>query len=339
MRGIFFAPRGHASNSIAAAVPSVLDSVVASTADRSTLRPSDVPGDDEGSASSDDRIARWLQHLDREFARSKRVATLQLARELIVSNMYDIHAWNQSAALGHTELSATLPEALSALRTASEAFRSVSAAARARSPDISVNAYRLVSLLYDLVTQAVHPSCPAATSVLFLTTARDAVYLFISVTPVHSGQQLATIPHLSMLFYNDCLFLSHHLLALQNQFLVPFRARVSHPSAVVDAAVPPAEHFEHGHQWSVLVDLVGPVRALGAKFISSLLSSQREAVFDVLRQFPTVADLAESKAVEAAMSCVKQILHLSQRLQKAWKVMFSIFSKHSQFLQLFALSG
>lgn len=45
---------------------------------------------------------------------------------------------------------------------------------------------------------------------------RNLVELFFAIVPIYYATKLQTVPQLSVIFHNDCMFLAHHLLLLSN---------------------------------------------------------------------------------------------------------------------------
>lgn len=53
---------------------------------------------------------------------------------------------------------------------------------------------------------------------MYYDTARDILGLFRAIAPLVKAQDIKQIPRVAMLFYNDCMLISHHLLTLGNRY-------------------------------------------------------------------------------------------------------------------------
>jgi hypothetical protein len=92
-----------------------------------------------------------------------------------------------------------------------------------------------------------------------LATIRDVVTLVMAVTPVFRAVELGSVLHLAALFWNDCLYLAHHLARLHT-FLKLYDAK----------------HMG----W---IDLVAPLKALGGKyFVLQIATIKREVSDNIL---------------------------------------------------------
>lgn len=81
---------------------------------------------------------------------------------------------------------------------------------------ISVCTSQLLELVRYTLNEAIHSK--SESSNILITTARDLFEVFIAVIPIHYIMKLQTVPQLSVIFHNDCMYLAHNLLLLSNSF-------------------------------------------------------------------------------------------------------------------------
>ncbi len=124
----------------------------------------------------------------------------------------------------------------------------------------------------------------------------------MQITPVYRATELQTITQLSVLFYNDCLFLSHHLTHMNVQFrlaLLPCEAAAT--NALSDVS---------------FVDLVGAVKSLGIKYFVMQLSLTKSTVLEAMRTTAPAHTTLSTASAAAAAAATRVSAVVSSKLTK-----------------------
>ena len=64
--------------------------------------------------------------------------------------------------------------------------------------------------------------------------ARDIIDLFRAVVPIHQAEVLETDPTRTAIFYNDCIYISYHMLTLGYQFQKELPASLQKSATFID---------------------------------------------------------------------------------------------------------
>jgi len=156
---------------------------------------------------------------------------------------------------------------------------------------------KLMKLAYQTLIEATQ-STPQCAIQLFYTV-RNMFELYLNVLPTYHKQHLSTLPQLSALHHNNCMYIAHHLLTLGHQF----RSKLPEPLNQGVAS---------------FVDLVPVIRQMGEKCFLDQLKKQQSNLLELVKNtdgFANVHEDAKGLQVEKTM---KQILHLLNYLGKVW---------------------
>ncbi|RKP09481.1 Centromere/kinetochore Zw10-domain-containing protein [Thamnocephalis sphaerospora] len=167
---------------------------------------------------------------------------------------------------------------------------------------ISVQTQTLVDLIHQTLDQAVLATEPNDAVELFCC-ARDFFHLHRAIIPVHWADELASSPARAAIFYNDCQFIAHHLLALGYRYSKPLAKAL--------------------HSMATFIDLVPTFRSLGQEQFRRVLVAQRDqavAYITITGGFQGL-DIPERRdRIEAAFKHTAQ--HCLQ-LARSWKALLA----------------
>lgn len=162
---------------------------------------------------------------------------------------------------------------------------------------ISESTKKLMNLAYETLIEATQstPQC----AVLLFYTVRNMFELYCNVVPTYHEKRLSTLPQLSALHHNNCMYIAHHLLTLGHQF----RPKLPEP---LNQSV------------GSFVDLVPNIRQMGEKCFLEQLKKQQSHLLELVKATEGFANAHEDSKGLQVEKTMKQILHLLTYLGKIW---------------------
>ncbi|KAL5009051.1 hypothetical protein ScPMuIL_014632 [Solemya velum] len=160
---------------------------------------------------------------------------------------------------------------------------------------ISACVQQLMYLAYETLHEATDSSEQCAIQLFYAV--RNLFELFCSVFPTYHRQSLASLPQLTALHHNNCMFIAHHLITLGHQF----RTKLPH-------ALNPT-----------FVDLVTKVRRIGTESFLEQLSTQKNQLLESLNGAKGFNSVSEDEGYFDAEKAIKQALHQLNHLQNIWQ--------------------
>jgi len=130
--------------------------------------------------------------------------------------------------------------------------------------------------------------------------------LFRAVMPAYHQQSIEDIPGLAMLFFNDCMYISHHLLTLGFQY----QAKLPSPLS----------------KTATFVDLIPLFRQLGDHYYQLQMKKRREALLELVGEAGGLARTNEEERFAFVEKVIRQLTLGLTQLSKAWKVLFLFLS-------------
>ncbi|KAJ7380440.1 Centromere/kinetochore protein zw10 [Desmophyllum pertusum] len=162
---------------------------------------------------------------------------------------------------------------------------------------ISESTEKLMNLAYETLIEA-SQSTPQCAIQLFYSV-RNMFELYCNVVPTYHQEHLSTLPQLSALHHNNCMYIAHHLLTLGHQF----RPKLPEPLNQSVAS---------------FVDLVPTIRQMGEKCFLEQLRKQKSNLLEVVKATKGFANAHEDDKGLQVEKTMKQILHLLSNLGKVW---------------------
>ncbi|TPX72350.1 hypothetical protein SpCBS45565_g00434 [Spizellomyces sp. 'palustris'] len=241
-------------------------------------------------------LTEYCKNSDVRFANKKHLKLIQAAREIIMKTDYSTVMLAESKPLPLSTL-ISLPEAETNMESIAigdeieDLFSFPSCA-------ISTKAQQLLQLAITTLSDAAKLT-PYCAERMVLST-RDMFDLFRAMVPVYDGSKLDTIPQLSMVFYNDCMYLAHECMTLGWRY----------------------REMLGGGSEITFIDMVAPFRSLGDKYYKVQMETQRKNLLDCIESAGGFDVLAERRH-EIVERAIKQVLYQLTHLSKVWKPVLS----------------
>ncbi|XP_039270021.2 centromere/kinetochore protein zw10 homolog [Styela clava] len=162
---------------------------------------------------------------------------------------------------------------------------------------VSICAIDLMKLAYKTMQEASQsdPVC----AVKLVTITQNIFDLYGTAYPIYHANSLENLPQFSAIFYNDCMYLAHHLITFGHQFSVT-------PNASKLLRV------------LTFMDKVVVLRRLGAECFLKQMSRQKDIMIQCLEPFLTFSELRGADKYEIGEKAIRQILDLLNHLKKVW---------------------
>ncbi|EDV29406.1 uncharacterized protein TRIADDRAFT_51689 [Trichoplax adhaerens] len=162
---------------------------------------------------------------------------------------------------------------------------------------VSTNICELMSLAYETLQEAVKSTPDCAIQLFYAT--RNMFDLYLEVTPAYHKMNLETIPQLSALHYNNCMYVSHHLLTLGAEFR--------------DHLPPPLSNGA-----ATFVDIVPFLRSSGQQCLSQQLQRQEQIIKNCLNSTASWNEIAENNRSNDISQHLEQAFHQLNHLSRVW---------------------
>uniref|UniRef100_A0A0A9Z1P8 Centromere/kinetochore protein zw10 n=1 Tax=Lygus hesperus TaxID=30085 RepID=A0A0A9Z1P8_LYGHE len=164
---------------------------------------------------------------------------------------------------------------------------------------ISKSVRDLMALVKEILNDCVSGIYPMPNTALKLfCTARDCINLYVEITPVIHIKLLESLPQQSALFHNNCFYIAHELITLNE----PYRTKYS--DQVMRAM-------------GTFVDMVSYVRAQGTKILEFQVSKQNDMLVDIVSR-SGLSTLAEQDVPPMLEKSLRQCLHQLSFLETMW---------------------
>jgi len=135
---------------------------------------------------------------------------------------------------------------------------------------------------------------------------RDMLDLFRAIMPVYHEHSIEEIPGLAMLFFNDCMYISHHLLTLGFQYQAKLPSLLS--------------------KTATFVDLIPLFRQLGDRYYQLQMRKRRDTFLELVGEAGGLARTNEEERFAHVEKIIRQLMLGLTQLSKAWKVSFFVLN-------------
>jgi centromere/kinetochore protein ZW10 len=166
---------------------------------------------------------------------------------------------------------------------------------------VSERVRTVVEMAYQTLQEAVKQQGQGSIELYYC--ARDLFDLTRAVLPAIHGDDLDHSPGPALVFYNDCIYISHHLLTLAHQF----RQQLPEPLPEI----------------ATFVDMVPTFRKMGQAALKRQLHRQRDALLASISSCQGFARVQDDVRFETVEQGVKQVVFQLTSLAKTWKVCFA----------------
>ncbi|KAL4087611.1 hypothetical protein PRIC1_013500 [Phytophthora ramorum] len=164
--------------------------------------------------------------------------------------------------------------------------------------------YRVTACAHEvvgLVHQALLEACTAgaASAKLLFQTARDLFLLFRTIVPTLYEDNIANDPRACMLYHNDCLYITYHMLVVGHLY----KHRLPAPL----------------NQTATMVDMVPSFRDAGERALTSYVAAQIDEVTTGMKALPSLGALDSEYDMERVESFLKRALYKINGMSSSWQ--------------------
>jgi len=166
---------------------------------------------------------------------------------------------------------------------------------------ISVQTQTIVEIAYQKMNEAIESDELNAIEAFY--NVRDLFVLFRAIMPIYHQDEIEFIPSKSMLFYNDCVYIAHHLLTLGHHY----QNKLRYP---LDST-------------ATFIDMVPAYRNLGQMYFKKQLRRQRDKILNDVKEINGFKDLSDDNKLENTETVVRNIIYQFDNLSKDWKIILA----------------
>lgn len=166
---------------------------------------------------------------------------------------------------------------------------------------ISVQTQTIVEIAYQKMNEAIESDELNAIEAFY--NVRDLFVLFRAIMPIYHQDSIEFIPSRAMLFYNDCVYIAHHLLTLGHHYQNKLR--------------PPLDST------ATFIDMVPAYRHLGQMYFKKQLRRQKEKLLNSLKQINGFENLSDDNKLENTETIFRNIIYQLDNLSKDWKMILA----------------
>ncbi|ORX68450.1 Zw10-domain-containing protein [Anaeromyces robustus] len=166
---------------------------------------------------------------------------------------------------------------------------------------ITIQTQTIVEIAYQKMNEAVESDELNAIEAIY--NVRDLFVLFRAISTLYHQDSIEFIPNRAMLFYNDCIYIAHHLLTLGHHYQSKLR--------------PPLDSTV------TFIDMVPTYRQLGQMYFKKQLRRQRDIILNDLKQINGFENLSDDNKLENTERIFRNILYQLDYLSKNWKIILA----------------
>ncbi|GAB1600910.1 centromere/kinetochore protein zw10 homolog [Argonauta hians] len=163
---------------------------------------------------------------------------------------------------------------------------------------VSESIVKLMTLSYETLTEASSSSPQCAIKMFYAV--RNIFELFCCVFPIYHKQRLTTLPQLTAIHYNNCMYIAHHLMLLGPQF------RCMMPPPLSEGA-------------GIFMDLIQKIRSLGTGDLLHQMAAQRKDVLECLSSAAGFVSISDERNRFSAERSIKQVVYKLNHLKAVWE--------------------
>ncbi|GMF20988.1 unnamed protein product [Phytophthora fragariaefolia] len=166
-------------------------------------------------------------------------------------------------------------------------------------PDYRVTAcaHEVVELVHATLLEAC--TTGAASAKLLFQTSRDLLFLFRTIVPTLYEDDIANDPRACMLYHNDCLYITYHMLVVGHLY----KHRLPAPL----------------NQTATMIDMVPSFREAGERALTSYSSVQLDEVTSGMKALPSLGALDSEYDMEHVENFLKSTLYKLNGISSSWQ--------------------
>ncbi|KAG6971725.1 hypothetical protein JG687_00001879, partial [Phytophthora cactorum] len=161
---------------------------------------------------------------------------------------------------------------------------------------VTVCAHEVVELVHQTFVEAC-TSGESSANLLFQT-ARDLFFLFRTIVPTLYEDDIANDPRTCMLYHNDCLYITYHMVVIGHLY----KHRLPAPL----------------NQTATMVDMIPSFRDAGERALTSYTAVQVEEVLSGMKALPSLSALDSEYDTERVESFLKGALYKLNGVSSSW---------------------
>ncbi|CAI5715812.1 unnamed protein product [Peronospora farinosa] len=161
---------------------------------------------------------------------------------------------------------------------------------------VTVCAHEVVELVHQTLVEACASGETNAN--LLFQTARDLFFLFRTVISTLYDNDIANDPRTCMLYHNDCIYITHHMLVVGHIY----KDRLPAPL----------------NQTATMVDMVPSFREVGEQALTSFASAQMEEAVSGIKHLPSLGALDSEYDLERVEKFLKSALYKLNEMSSLW---------------------
>ncbi|CAI5703414.1 unnamed protein product [Peronospora effusa] len=161
---------------------------------------------------------------------------------------------------------------------------------------VTVCAHEVVELVHQTLVEACASGETNAN--LLFQTARDLFFLFRTVISTLYDNDIANDPRTCMLYHNDCIYITHHMLVVGHIY----KDRLPAPL----------------NQTATMVDMVPSFREVGDQALASFASAQMEEAVSGIKHLPSLGALDSEYDLERVEKFLKSALYKLNEMSSLW---------------------
>ncbi|KAG6576554.1 Centromere/kinetochore protein zw10 [Phytophthora cinnamomi] len=259
------------------------------------------------SACSNSQLRGFFDQLDQLHAKKRRQAILSQGRDLMRHGYHDSVkitgatekcSLNASGGTGKKDKNggkggagfSTSPASSSADDAESSCFQI---------PDyrVTVCVHEVVELAHQTLVEAC--TAGAMSAKLLFQTSRDLFFLFRTIVPTLYEDDIANDPRACMLYHNDCLYITYHMLVIGHLY----KHRLPAPL----------------NQTATMIDMVSAFRDAGERALTSYTTAQLDEVESGMKALPSLGALDSEYDMEVVESFLKSALYKLNGMSSSWR--------------------
>ncbi|KAG6974102.1 hypothetical protein JG688_00003229, partial [Phytophthora aleatoria] len=161
---------------------------------------------------------------------------------------------------------------------------------------VTVCAHEVVELVHQTLVEAC-TSGESSANLLFQT-ARDLFFLFRTIVPTLYEDDIANDPRTCMLYHNDCLYITYHMVVIGHLYKLRLPAPLN--------------------QTATMVDMIPSFRDAGERALTSYTAAQVEEVLSGMKALPSLSALDSKYDTERVESFLKGALYKLNGVSSSW---------------------
>ncbi|KAE8985709.1 hypothetical protein PR003_g23087 [Phytophthora rubi] len=162
---------------------------------------------------------------------------------------------------------------------------------------VTVCAHEVVELAHQTLVEAC--TGDAMSAKLLFQTSRDLFFLFRTIVPTLYEDDIADDPRACMLYHNDCLYITYHMLIIGHLY----KRRLPAPLS----------------QTATMIDMVPSFRDGGERVLTSYTTAQLDEVASGMKTLPSLGSLDSEYDMELVESFLKSALYKLNGMSSSWQ--------------------